>query len=331
MVSPPLSLRSPLHPREQPRRSGTVPRRRQLTRDLRSVAAQTLIEFGIPFRLMRATHSHEERDEAIEAINDAEDETKVLVTTYLVGGTGVNLHKACHHGIILQLPRNFSELYQAIMRLPRLGQTKAVHWDIIVDPDSFSAFQFRKLCVKYSRQLLAEARLPAAIAHHNLRLLLCYDIIQSFFGWPFNPFIWEIQKPTIIQGHVNPDTEFLGKVLTLVARALLEKSETHDHLVDEHQDINWVGDVIDLILTDLFQGATLEELEAESRHELLDRFQGLSDLPPLKQRELRKHGAGPAPPLFVYFSEVRGDYGFLSPDFYAPMKIGTNSFRSVTQ
>ena len=235
---------------------------------------------------MRASHSHEDRNEAIEAMNDAEDETKVLVTTYDIGGPGVNIHKACHHGIVLQLPRNFSEFYQAIMRLPRLGQRHAVHWDVILDPDSFSVYQFRKLCIKYSRQLMAEARIPVAFQNVRIRLLLVYDIIQGFFGWPFSPYVWELHQPTRIEEYCDADTVFLGKALALVARALLQIADAQDDV--GAGDADWLGPALDLITRETFAGATIEQLERETRGDLIGRFRYLAELSEDDKIEMRR-------------------------------------------
>lgn len=58
---------------------------------------------------------------AIEKFNNANEKVDVLVTSFSVANYGMNLHKACQHGFIIQLPHNWNSIGQAIGRLTRLG------------------------------------------------------------------------------------------------------------------------------------------------------------------------------------------------------------------
>ena len=55
----------------------------------------------------------------------------MLVCSARVGGFGLNLHKACSDGVVLELPASYQALVQAFGRLYRADAPAVQRWEIL--------------------------------------------------------------------------------------------------------------------------------------------------------------------------------------------------------
>ena len=74
---------------------------------------------------IRAAQTHAERDLSVLMFNDPESQVQVLVTSFRIASTALNLHKACSDVIFVEQPPNSQTANQAMGRINRLGQKRA--------------------------------------------------------------------------------------------------------------------------------------------------------------------------------------------------------------
>lgn len=67
-------------------------------------------------------HSQAERDEAVETFNNPASKYTCLITSLQLSAFGINFHKCCHRGLIMEYPANLAIVLQAQGRLWRIGQ-----------------------------------------------------------------------------------------------------------------------------------------------------------------------------------------------------------------
>ncbi|KAM5462792.1 hypothetical protein MauCBS54593_007863 [Microsporum audouinii] len=84
------------------------------------VAALHLV--GIDARIFHSGLSTQERDQLVHTFTTDRDSTMVLVITYNIGSTGLNLQHLCHHAILFDCPPNEALRVQAISRFHRVDQ-----------------------------------------------------------------------------------------------------------------------------------------------------------------------------------------------------------------
>lgn len=79
--------------------------------------------FGLKSEVIIAANSAGNRA-AVAEFNDPQSKCQVLNTTYVCGGTGLNVHECCNVVILIEPAPNFNLEMQAIGRVHRLGQVK---------------------------------------------------------------------------------------------------------------------------------------------------------------------------------------------------------------
>jgi hypothetical protein len=101
--------------------------------------------------------------------DDPQHPAKLPITSYRLAGTLVSLHKACRNLVMLEVRQSVSAFSQAIGRLFRMKQHKAVRaWLITVDETYDQVVQWRA-AIKYMPQLRALADVT-----ENLRMNECF-------------------------------------------------------------------------------------------------------------------------------------------------------------
>ena len=126
-------------------------------------------------------HNQRERDSAVAQFNDPDTSYTCLISSLQLSAFGVNFHKACHRGIIVESPINLSHELQALGRLYRIGQREEVEWKILLCRDSFdSCFETRSLA-KFVTTLVAEGQMPAQIQGEN-RVICAWEILRAQLG-----------------------------------------------------------------------------------------------------------------------------------------------------
>ncbi|PNP56079.1 hypothetical protein THARTR1_03604 [Trichoderma harzianum] len=142
-----------------------------------------LVAAGVPTLHYMSRHSQGERDRAIEEFNNPAKPYTCLVTSLQLSAFGVNLHKACHRGLILEQPNNQAILLQAQGRLWRIGQTHDVHWKILYCRDSFDCYIESRNLEKYATTLAAESGIDSRIKG-EARVICAFEIMRQHLGQP---------------------------------------------------------------------------------------------------------------------------------------------------
>ncbi|KAI8718083.1 hypothetical protein NCS52_00886300 [Fusarium sp. LHS14.1] len=198
-----------------------------------------LTYLGVKSLHIRSAHPMAEHVKAIQAFNNPNEDVGALITTFQLAGFGINLHGACHHGIIVEYPQNLSTILHAIGRLWRLGQTNTVRPDILYQRNSFDAYQISRMAQKHASIVAAEGYIPSEIQGKN-RLICAYEIISVWLELTSN---WYPRAP----GHQLTMDHIDGKVSPVengvVLGSLGEKTEA---LVDEDEKFEGGDDEIDV-------------------------------------------------------------------------------------
>jgi hypothetical protein len=71
------------------------------------------------------------RQLVLDQFKDPKSNVDAMVTSMAMGAYGLNLHEACHHGIVVQFPHSANTLLQCIGRLVRPNQRKVVDWVVL--------------------------------------------------------------------------------------------------------------------------------------------------------------------------------------------------------
>ncbi|QYT06075.1 hypothetical protein H0G86_012942 [Trichoderma simmonsii] len=140
-----------------------------------------LVAAGISTLHYMSRHSQTERDYAVEAFNNPATPYVCLVTSLQLSAFGVNLHNACHRGLILEQPINQAILLQAQGRLWRIGQKHDVHWKILYSRDSFDCYIESHNLEKYATTLAAESGIDPRIKG-EARIICAFEIMRQHLG-----------------------------------------------------------------------------------------------------------------------------------------------------
>ncbi|RFU76606.1 hypothetical protein TARUN_5632 [Trichoderma arundinaceum] len=130
---------------------------------------------------LTSQHSQSEMDQAVEAFNKPLSPYTCLVASLQLSAFGLNLHKSCHRGIIMELPPNHSTLLSALGRLWRIGQKHDVDWEILITRHSFDSFMEANVMEGYATTLAAVGRIDTAITG-EARKICAYEIMRRQLG-----------------------------------------------------------------------------------------------------------------------------------------------------
>ena len=122
-----------------------------------------------------------ERDSAVARFGDPSSHYVALVTSFAILPYGVDFHRQCHHGYLLEEPRNLSMAMQVIGRLYRIGQEHDVVFKKVVLRNSYdSALELIGL-KKYADIIAADATIDPRITG-ELRRVVGFYLLQRYFG-----------------------------------------------------------------------------------------------------------------------------------------------------
>ena len=169
---------------------------------------------------VRSSHTPAERSDAVALFQDPDEDVDVFVSSITVSGTGLNLHRACHRGIILQLPSSWDKMDQGFGRLERVGQKNSVRWNIIVPDPTFYAWQESRLCKKGATKLATQVELHPALPAH-LKEVILYELMREKYGMAWSRYAWVAEKPVSCSDYFDAKCEAVGRHYSLLAMLLL--------------------------------------------------------------------------------------------------------------
>ncbi|SCV30511.1 uncharacterized protein FFB14_03085 [Fusarium fujikuroi] len=158
---------------------------------------------------IRSKHDVDQRAHMVRQFNNASTENgaEALVMSFQLGGFGLNLHGACHHGIIVEYPENLPTMLHSFGRLWRMGQEHEVHWDVLYLKSSFDGWAETRLVSKYADILAAEGEIPDEIKE-EYRIICAFELIKRYLGQDCNRYprlrvTWSEQDHPLVarEGH----------------------------------------------------------------------------------------------------------------------------------
>ncbi|KAF4960511.1 hypothetical protein FGADI_918 [Fusarium gaditjirri] len=185
---------------------------------------------------IRSCHTVDQRARMVREFNNPRNRAEALVMSYQLGGFGLNLQGACHHGIIVEYPENLPTMLHSFGRLWRMGQDHEVHWDLLYLKNSFDGWTETRMVSKYADILAAEGEIPDII-QKEYRVICAFELVKRYLGqdsnrYPRTRVTWSEQDHPLVarEGHfysavaqylmLNPShiTKFLARRLYAIAR-----------------------------------------------------------------------------------------------------------------
>ncbi|KAI1390401.1 uncharacterized protein F4822DRAFT_443255 [Hypoxylon trugodes] len=198
--------------------------------------ALALEMFGYNVISLRAGHSMAKRNRFVEKFNDPKSDVQILVISMELSAFGLNLHKSCARGIIVQWPWSANHLMQMLGRLPRIGQQRPVRWTIYTMPGTLCDRMETIIWSKYVRQPPIDGKISAHLNDTIDPLHQCQKL-SVFFGDLGQKLITELKQGcgdatiTLIK---NLDKRTPGD---LVAGAVIYARYHYDN--DAYPELSW--------------------------------------------------------------------------------------------
>ncbi|XXG99537.1 hypothetical protein Hte_005876 [Hypoxylon texense] len=130
---------------------------------------------------IRSDHTMITRTRKIADFNDPSTEIDVLVTSMELSAFGLNLHKSCNKGIVVQYPWSANHLMQILGRLPRIGQARVVEWVIYHVSNTLYDRMQTIIYSKYVRQLAVESRIDDSV-RSVVAEIAAYSVLFNLFN-----------------------------------------------------------------------------------------------------------------------------------------------------
>ncbi|KAI0423822.1 hypothetical protein F5Y09DRAFT_354502 [Xylaria sp. FL1042] len=189
---------------------------------------------------IRSDHTVQERNNLIDKFNDPETDIQILVTSMDLSAYGLNLHKACCKGMVIQWPWNANHLLQILGRLPRIHQQRFVEWVILHMPGTVYDKMQTIVWSKYTKQLAVESKIPDAVTGMWADIA-AHGLIHKLFNLPHNRWLWDKKAYSLdvvgIDGALDRNVRlsvFFERVAALLNNPTLTPPRDPDEAVDFH-------------------------------------------------------------------------------------------------
>lgn len=130
----------------------------------------------------------------ISSFNKPKTNVDVMILSLSFNVTGMNLQRACHHGICTMYYFNPSQMKQAFARLNRIGQERVVFWSIIKQAGSYADIQEFTVQVKEVSFYSAQSLVPIWLGN-DIREIICYELAREAWG--------TLESKFALKRHVN--------------------------------------------------------------------------------------------------------------------------------
>ncbi|KAG9502235.1 hypothetical protein J7337_005061 [Fusarium musae] len=156
---------------------------------------------------IRSSHNADQRAHMVRQFNHPGSQVDALVASFQLDGFGMNLQGACHHGIVVEYPKNLPTMLHGFGRLWRMGQEHKVHWDVLYLEDSFDGWNETWMTSKFADILAAEGQIPDEIKG-EYRVICGFELIKQYLGqdsnrYPRTRVTWAEQEHPLVtrEGH----------------------------------------------------------------------------------------------------------------------------------
>lgn len=135
-----------------------------------------LVMIGIPTLHITSRTEQSERDRAVRRFSEPSSAYTVMLTSTMLNAYGVDFHRACHTGLMLEEPQNTATAIQAVGRLYRFGQEHQVNFRRVIQRDTYDSAMEARNVHKFASNIAADANIDDRITGH-LRLICATWII----------------------------------------------------------------------------------------------------------------------------------------------------------
>ncbi|KAK2687393.1 hypothetical protein QWA68_013842 [Fusarium oxysporum] len=236
---------------------------------------------------IRSSNDVDQRAHMVGQFNDPESQVDALVVSFQLDGFGMNLQGACHHGIVMEYPKNLPTMLHGFGRLWRIGQEHEVNWDVLYLENSFDGWVETWMASKYADILAAEGEIPDEIKG-EYRVICGFELIKRYLGqdsnrYPRTRVTWAEQEHPL----VARESHFYSAV----ANYLMQNPGHYERFLQPLSDIarRWSPDQDELTL-DMIEGRSLlleDGVILDSRNPLTPGYIAVSAGDDLRQ-ELRQ-------------------------------------------
>lgn len=133
--------------------------------------------------------NEEARSSLVADFNNPKKRYDVMILSTELNIVGINMQKACSHGVCMSFMWNPSAMMQALCRIYRMGQTKNVYWSLMKQVGSYQELQETLIHDKQAELFTGQVRVPRQIKG-KLRSILCYELARETWGTLESKFVY---------------------------------------------------------------------------------------------------------------------------------------------
>ncbi|KAL1873053.1 hypothetical protein Daus18300_004196, partial [Diaporthe australafricana] len=148
-----------------------------------------LVRMGLSVMSYTSDLSEEARSNLVADFNKPNKRCDVMILSTELNNAGINMQKACSHGVCMSFMWNPSALMQALCRIYRVGQIKNVYWSLMKQASSYNELQETVVHDKQAELFSAQVRVPGQI-QGMLRSILCYELARETWGTIESKFVF---------------------------------------------------------------------------------------------------------------------------------------------
>ncbi|KAI0096179.1 hypothetical protein F4776DRAFT_669584 [Hypoxylon sp. NC0597] len=211
--------------------------------------------FGWNVASIRSDHTMHERNRMVADFNNPDSQVDILVTSMELSAFGLNLHKACNKGIVVQWPWSANHLIQILGRLPRIGQARVVEWIIFTVPGTMYDRMETIVWSKYIRQLAVESKISEMV-HGVLAEIAGYSILYNMFDMPHHRYLWD-RNAWYLDSRTTIDKKMRPQRLSMFYRELGQFILNIDSGALSDQDRTAFSDLTGRSKEDILAGAVI--------------------------------------------------------------------------
>lgn len=170
-----------------------------------------------------------ERESAQRKFNSPDGNVDVLITSTQLNSFGVNYHRMCHRGILLEMPQNLNTQLQVFGRLWRIGQQHKVVWKVLLSRHTWDFKAELGNLSKFAKSLAAEGRIDDRV-RGELREIVAFEIMRLVLGQPYSRYALKTKR---LRAYHSEDVVMECRFYSAVGQLLLTRPDAAA-MVEEH-------------------------------------------------------------------------------------------------
>ncbi|KAH7313613.1 P-loop containing nucleoside triphosphate hydrolase protein [Stachybotrys elegans] len=197
---------------------------------LTSMIITALLETaGLRILSITSQHSTADREKAVAHFNHPGSGYHALVPSTTISAFGLDFHRDCSTGIIVESSHSLNTEIHCMGRLLRKNQKENVHWYRLYMQDSFDGFVEAKNMEKMAGTMAADAAIDERITG-EARYLVAYEMMREYLGQSVNRY----SRPRVRWNHM--DSELMhneGLFYTALAKFIVANPAVSEAITTE--------------------------------------------------------------------------------------------------